>query len=445
MRLTYLFLLLIPITLTATTFRSRYEAGADAYQKTDYELALTNFTHAVNLATNSTDRTLAIRAKANAEFQLNLFTDALKSYQQIGETNLAHRCHVEQINQTVRNLNQLIQAEDFSAAELLARDFLQSYLSEPIAPEVAWNLYLILQLQGKYDDAGDVLNLYLKQWPSAPHRADALLARGKWHQSKKRYEQSVADYLTIGGELNVRRAIEACKQGHLWKRAATLITQYAPKDVHRAAGAWYEAATLFLRCSETNQAHTAFSRAVELAPQALFAPEANFHLALLSEAKGRTDEAIDLYQRVAEHSSALKAPEALWRCGRLLLLVAETNSAARCFGRLSRVFPRSEYGPRAQLLEAMLSGNEAGLRQVGLRAKDKHLSAEAWLCLGRQQWQRRALDDAERSLLRVEVLTADPSLRKEAFRLLAQLAESRGNESLGQQYLKRADEEESKQ
>lgn len=438
-------LLTFAATLRADTFRTAYEAATQAFKSEDYTLAATNYARALALAATPTETNLALRARADTHYRLRQYNLALQDYQAIGQTNWVERCRIECANALLERIEKATKEDNLPLAESLSRDYLQAYLDTPSAPAVAWNLYVLCRLQDKHDPGAAVLDLFLETWPRSPRRPEALLARAEWLQGKRRYQQAAADYLAIGGELNLRRAVDAYQRGHLWKEAAGLIAAHVPPDSQRAAGAWFEAGNLYLKANETNRANQAFARAVELAPEALFASEANYRLALAAEARGQVEQAIDLYGRVAGQASSLRAPEALWRSGGLLLGLAETNAALACYGRLGRLFPRSEYGARAQLMEASLGCDESKLAQFARQSRDRHLAAEAWMRLARLQEGRGDWDGAERTLLRIELLTEEPALRREALQSLARIATHRGNVEVAEKYLKRLQPVEAKE
>ncbi|MGN0826828.1 MAG: tetratricopeptide repeat protein [Kiritimatiellia bacterium] len=437
MKIPLLLLLTLAATLRADTFRTAYNAATQAFKSEDYTRAATNYARALALATTPTETKLALRARADTHYRLQQYDLALRDYRATGQTDWAERCRIECANALLERIEKATKQDNLPLAESLSRDFLQAYLDTPSAPTVAWNLYALCHLQDKHDPAAAVLDLFLETWPQSPHRPEALLARAEWLQTKQRYQQAAADYLAIGGELNLRRAVDAYKRGRLWNEAAGLVAAHIPPDSQRAAGAWFEAGNLYLKANETNRANQAFARAVELAPGALVASEANYRLALAAEARGQVEQAIDLYGRVAGQASSLRAPEALWRSGGLLLGLAETNAALACYGRLGRLFPRSEYGARALLMEASLACDESKLAQFARGTRDRRLAAEAWMRLARLQLGRQDWDAAERTLLRIELLSDEPALRREALQSLARIATNRGNVELAEKYLKR--------
>ena len=218
------------------------------------------------------------------------------------------------------------QSGDKDRAQRLFQQFLRTSTDESLLPEAYYYLGLIADDRDDPSQAATYLTPIVNDYPSSPRHAQAALRLGDIRFNQERYSDALDAYRTA--------AERASGDGVL-------------------AQARYGQSNALLELDRIDDAQELLQQLLDTSAGGPLERAAQLGLARIHEQEGRPEEALDLYQTVANRAESETGAEALFRLGRLHTRQGQHREAITTLERMASLFPGyPEWNAQALLTQA---------------------------------------------------------------------------------------------
>ncbi len=208
----------------------------------------------------------------------------------------------------------LYRAQRWALAAQAFEAFIRKNPQHVRVPEARFYLAICFENQGRYQKARELFRQLLQG-----RLPDQLVQRAKFRVAECSY---FLDDLPAA-EQELKTFLAEASEGAL------------------AVYAWSYLGDVQLRLGKAQSAAEAFQKALELAPQGRLVDDVQFGLARALEMQGKTEQACEVYRRLAEKAESKRAEDAQFRLAVLAFKQRRFLKAAELFARFEQRFPNS--------------------------------------------------------------------------------------------------------